>query len=60
MKSIISVFFGGAYLGVSDLLWMYALASGVFAIANVFAYYFLSLEVYLPVVLSAVFVSKKI
>jgi hypothetical protein len=45
--------FGEKYLSVGFLLWKYALATSVFAIANIFAYYFLSINKYLPVVVSA-------
>jgi len=47
--------FGEAYLEIAGLLWKYALASSLFAIANVFVYYFLSLDKYIPVVLSGIF-----
>lgn len=49
---IISVLFGNEYLVVSDLLWIYAISTTLFACANVFAYYHLSLNNYLPVVLT--------
>lgn len=52
---IIQVLFGSAYTEVAGILWKYALASALFAIANVFVYYFLSLDRYLPVVVSGVF-----
>lgn len=50
---IITLMFGSAYLPIADLLWQYALATSLFAVANIFAYYFLSLDHYLPVVMSA-------
>ncbi|UOB19065.1 oligosaccharide flippase family protein [Abyssalbus ytuae] len=49
---VIKTMFGEAYLSVSPLLWKYALATSIFAISNVFAYYFLSLDQYIPVILS--------
>lgn len=49
---IIGLLFGEAYLSVAPLLWPYALATTIFACANVFAYYYLSLNKYLPVVLT--------
>ncbi len=52
---IINVLFGNAYSEVADLLWKYALASALFALANVFVYYFLSLDKYLPVIISGIF-----
>ncbi|MFV9484971.1 oligosaccharide flippase family protein [Christiangramia sp. ASW11-125] len=52
---IINILFGEAYVEVASLLWKYALASSLFAIANVFVYYFLSLDKYLPVLLSGIF-----
>lgn len=50
---IISIMFGEAYLPAAGLLWRYALATSLFALSNIFAYYFLSLERYTPVILSA-------
>ncbi|MBT8222506.1 MAG: sugar isomerase [Eudoraea sp.] len=50
---IISLMFGEAYLPAAGLLWRYALATSLFALSNIFAYYFLSLERYTPVILSA-------
>lgn len=49
---IIQIMFGDAYLSMAGLLWQYALATSLFAIANIFAYYFLSLDHYVPVILS--------
>jgi O-antigen/teichoic acid export membrane protein len=46
---IILTFFGQDYLSVASLLWVYALATALFALANIFVYYFLSLDKYLPV-----------
>lgn len=54
-EMIINLLFGEAYAGISNLLWKYALASALFAMANVFVYYFLSLDNYLPVILSGCF-----
>ncbi len=53
-EKIISLMFGEAYLAMSSLLWQYALATSLFAISNIFAYYFLSLDYYIPVLLSGV------
>ena len=52
---IIKVLFGDSYLAITPLLWKYALATGIFAISNIFAYYYLSLDQYIPVVLSGIF-----
>jgi O-antigen/teichoic acid export membrane protein len=49
---IIGVAFGEAYLSVSSLLWQYTLSTSLFALANVFVYYFMSLQKYLPVYIS--------
>ncbi len=49
---IISVLFGAEYLVLSEMLWLYALSTSLFACANVFAYYHLSLNNYLPVLFS--------
>lgn len=51
----IQLLFGEQYLDVAPLLWKYALATGLFAIANIFAYYYLSLDTYVPVVISGIF-----
>ncbi|MGO4911003.1 sugar isomerase [Leeuwenhoekiella sp. W20_SRS_FM14] len=51
---IVSLLFGEAYLEVASLLGPYALATGLFAIANLFAYYFLSLGKYVPVFIGLV------
>ncbi|MEK6152182.1 oligosaccharide flippase family protein [Flavobacteriaceae bacterium 3-367] len=51
---IIELMFGQAYIAMADLLWQYALATSLFAISNIFAYYFLSLDQYMPVVLSGI------
>ena len=40
---------------MAPLLWKYALATGLFAISNIFAYYYLSLDRFMPVVLSGIF-----
>lgn len=52
-NQIIVLLFGDAYLSIAPLLWKYALATGVFAVSNIFAYYYLSLDKYVPVILSA-------
>nr|WP_241480015.1 oligosaccharide flippase family protein [Kordia jejudonensis] len=52
---IIHILFGESYLEIAPLLWKYALATGIFAISNIFAYYYLSLDKYIPVVLSGIF-----
>ncbi|ADV50331.1 sugar isomerase [Cellulophaga sp. E16_2] len=49
---IITIMFGDAYIAMAGLLWQYALATSLFAIGNIFAYYFLSLDHYVPVILS--------
>jgi len=54
-KEIIGLLFGSDYISISSLLWKYALATSIFAISNISAYYFLSLDTYIPVVLSGIF-----
>jgi len=54
-KTAISLLFGESYLAMAPLLWKYALATGLFAISNIFAYYYLSLDRFMPVVLSGIF-----
>jgi O-antigen/teichoic acid export membrane protein len=53
-ETVVNLMFGKEYLSVAFLLWKYALATSIFAIANIFAYYFLSINQYIPVVVSAV------
>lgn len=52
---VIQLLFGNEYLVIAPLLWKYALATGIFAISNIFAYYYLSLDKYVPVVFSGLF-----
>ena len=52
---IVQMLFGNDYVQIAPLLWKYAFATGVFAVANIFAYYFLSLDKYVPVLVSAIF-----
>ncbi len=54
-KTIITLLFGEGYIAMAALLWKYALATGLFAISNIFAYYYLSLDRYIPVIISGVF-----
>ncbi|MBF4519343.1 sugar isomerase [Flavobacterium sp. ANB] len=50
---VVRLMFGEKYLPIAFLLWKYALATSIFAIANIFAYYFLSINKYIPVIISA-------
>ncbi len=52
---IISLLFGNSYIAMAPLLWQYAIATSMFAISNIFAYYYLSLEQYVPVIISGIF-----
>jgi len=54
-NQIINILFGNDYIEVGSLLWKYAFATGVFAVSNIFAYYYLSLDKYVPVIFSGVF-----
>ena len=54
-ETAIKLLFGDSYLAMAPLLWKYALATGLFAISNIFAYYYLSLDRYIPVIISGVF-----
>lgn len=54
-EQIILVLFGDSYIAMAPLLWKYATATGVFAISNIFAYYYLSLDKYIPVIVSGLF-----
>lgn len=51
----VTILFGEAYISIAPLLGWYALATALFAISNVYAYYFLSLDKYVPILLSGVF-----
>lgn len=53
-ETVVHLMFGSKYLSIAPLLWKYALATSIFAIANIFAYYFLSIGKYIPVIASAV------
>ena len=50
----VQLFFGEEYLPIAPLLWKYAIATSMFAIANIFAYYYLSLDQYIPVVITGI------
>jgi O-antigen/teichoic acid export membrane protein len=52
-ETVVYFMFGDEYLSIASLLWKYALATAIFAVANVFSYYFLSISNYVPVVISA-------
>ncbi|WP_282041577.1 oligosaccharide flippase family protein [Winogradskyella flava] len=52
---IIKLLFGEAYIAMAPLLWKYAIATSMFAISNIFAYYYLSLDKYVPVIISGIF-----
>jgi O-antigen/teichoic acid export membrane protein len=51
---IISILFGSGFSTAAPLLWKYACATTLFASANVFAYYYMSLNKYTPVVISVI------
>ena len=52
-ETVVYLMFGDDYMSIASLLWQYALATAIFAVANVFAYYFLSISNYFPVIISA-------
>lgn len=54
-ETAITLLFGDSYLSIAPLLWKYAFATGLFAVSNIFAYYYLSLDKYVPVVISGLF-----
>lgn len=51
---VVELLFGNEYLEIAPLLWKYAIATSLFAIANIFSYYFLSLGKYKPVIISGI------
>lgn len=53
-EPIIQILFGKAYISMAGLLWQYALATSLFAVANIFTYYFLSLDHYAPIWISGI------
>lgn len=48
-EQVVFLLFGDDYVSIAPLLWKYALATSLFAISNIFAYYYLSLDQYIPV-----------
>ncbi len=46
---MVNLLFGEQYLSIAPSLWLYALATGLFALVNVFVYYNMSLDRLLPV-----------
>lgn len=51
----VHLLFGDQYIVIAPLLGWYALATSFFALSNIFAYYYLSLDHYKPIVIAAVF-----
>lgn len=51
----VQLLFGEQYIAIAPLLGWYALATSFFALSNIFAYYYLSLNHYKPIVIAAVF-----
>ncbi|WP_318546311.1 MULTISPECIES: sugar isomerase [Flavobacterium] len=54
-KEILLIMFGQKYLVIASILWKYALATTIFVIANLLTYYYLSINNYIPVFISAFF-----
>ncbi len=54
-ETIITLLFGEDYISLGYLLYKYALATSLFALGNLFVYYFLSLSEYKPVLLAMLF-----
>ncbi|MEL6561974.1 MAG: oligosaccharide flippase family protein [Bacteroidota bacterium] len=51
----IRLLFGDAFIPFAPILWKYALATSLFALANLFIYYFISIEYYRSVYLAGIF-----
>lgn len=51
-ETIVQLLFGKAYHSIAPLLWKYAFATSVFAMANIFTYYYLSISKYWPVAMA--------
>ena len=49
---LVIIVFGEQYVAIGSYLWKYGLATGLFAIANVYCYYHLSLGNYQPVLIT--------
>lgn len=49
---VVELLFGPEYMAIAGLLWLYALATSFFAVANIFVYYFLSMDKFIPVYVS--------
>ncbi len=54
-RTLIQILFGAAYLEMAPLLGWYALATALFAMANLFTYYYLALDRFRPMFLTAFF-----
>ena len=52
-RPVIQLLFGPDYLSLASHLWLYALATGLFALSNLFLYYFIALERFKPVYFAA-------
>ncbi len=48
-EEIVLLLFGTNYVPVSDLLWKYSIATSLFSCANIFSYYFLTLDIFTPI-----------
>lgn len=57
---IVILIFGEEYLQIAPFLWRYALATGLFAVSNVFVYYYLSLNDYKPVLVASGMVAGQV
>lgn len=53
-QKVVTLFFGNQYVEIAALLWKYALATSLFAVSNILAYYYLALDAYFPVVFLAI------
>ena len=51
---MVNILFGEKYISIAPLLWLYALATALFALVNVFVYYNMSLDKRLPLWLTMI------
>lgn len=51
---IVANFFGESYMEISIYIWKYVLVTSLFALSNIFVYYFLTLEQYKPVFIAII------
>ncbi|MDC8005688.1 oligosaccharide flippase family protein [Aureisphaera galaxeae] len=54
-ETMVLLLFGEEYMPIAPYLGLYAIATSLFAFSNLFVYYFMSLDRFFPIILSALF-----